>query len=303
MGVSEFTESVKENGINILFNEPMSRHTTFRIGGNADMFINIETEEELIFCISAANQGNIPYFICGKGSDLLVSDRGIEGAVLCLSGMKGIEISGVIVCVKAGQSMQTLCLELQKCGLSGLEFAYGIPGTVGGAVYMNAGAYGGEIADRIVSVRYLDNSGTVKEIKKEDMGLGYRSSIFQTNGGVILSAVFRLESGDSAEILNRMNEYLKRRKDKQPLELPSAGSVFKRPQGNFAGTLIEKSGLKGEKIGGAKVSEKHAGFIVNTGKATSTDVKALIDRIQKKVFSDSGISLEPEVIFVGRWEE
>lgn len=302
MGMSEFTEKVKKNGINILFKEPMSRHTTFRIGGNADVFINIETEEELIFCISAARQCDVPYFICGKGSDLLVSDEGIEGAVFCLSGMKGIEISGVRVCVKAGQSMQTLCLELQRRGLSGLEFAYGIPGTVGGAVYMNAGAYGGEIADRIVSARYLDKSGTVKEIKKEDMGLGYRSSIFQTNGGVILSAVFRLENGDSADILNKMNEYLKRRKEKQPIELPSAGSVFKRPQGNFAGTLIEKSGLKGEKTGGAKVSEKHAGFIVNTGKATSADVKALIEKIQEKVFSDSGIRLEPEVIFLGRWE-
>ncbi|MBR6902312.1 MAG: UDP-N-acetylmuramate dehydrogenase [Clostridia bacterium] len=298
--MSEFTESVKKNGIDILFNEPMSRHTTFRIGGNADVFINIETEEELILCLCAAKQENIPYFICGKGSDLLVSDSGIEGAVFCLSGMKGIEISGNRVCVKAGQSMQTLCLELQKSGLSGLEFAYGIPGTVGGAVYMNAGAYGGEIADRIVSARYLDKSGTVKEIKKEDMGLGYRNSVFQTNGGVILSAVFELQYGDSAEILNKMNEYLKRRKDKQPIELPSAGSVFKRPEGNFAGTLIEKSGLKGEKVGGAKVSEKHAGFIVNTGEATSADVKALIEKIQKKVFSDSGINLQPEVIFVGR---
>lgn len=303
MGMSGFTESVKKNGINILFNEPMSRHTTFRIGGNADVFINIQTEEELIFCITTAKQENIPYFVCGKGSDLLVSDGGIEGAVFCLLDMKGIEISGNMVFVKAGQSMQTLCLELQKSGLSGLEFAYGIPGTLGGAVYMNAGAYGGEIADRIVSVRYLDKSGAVKEIKKEDMCLGYRSSIFQTNGGVILSAVFELENGDSAEILDRMNEYLKRRKEKQPLEFPSAGSVFKRPEGNFAGTLIEKSGLKGEKIGGAKVSEKHAGFIINIGNATSGDVRALIEKIQKKVFLDSKVMLQPEVIFVGRWEE
>lgn len=300
MGIAEFAAEVQNRKTELRFNEPMSRHTTFKIGGNADVFINAGSEEELLFCISAAKRAGIPYFICGKGSDLLVSDKGVEGAVICLEKMKGIDICGEFVTVKAGNSVQALCTALMREGLSGLEFAFGIPGTVGGAVYMNAGAYGGEIKDCIVSARYIDESGTVKEISREDMRLSYRESIFQENGGVILSAVFRLTRDESDRILARMNDYMSRRQAKQPLELPSAGSVFRRPEGNFAGTLIEKSGLKGSKCGGAMVSEKHAGFIVNTGGATSEDVKTLIDRIQKKVFEDSGIMLKREVIYIGR---
>lgn len=300
MGVTRFIECIEKRGMEILLDEPMSRHTTFKIGGNADVFIRPRKEDELIFAAGAARRENVPYFICGKGSDLLVSDGGIEGAVICLDKMRGIGIDGNKVTAAAGQSVQSLCSALCKAGLSGLEFAYGIPGTVGGAVYMNAGAYGGEIKDCIISARYLDKSGDIKEIKAEDMLLSYRKSVFQENGGIILSATFRFEYGDPEEIMAEMNGYLLKRKAKQPLTMPSAGSVFRRPEGNFAGTLIEKSGLKGERCGGAMVSEKHAGFIVNTGGATSKDVKTLIEKIQKKVLEDSGVALRREVIFVGR---
>lgn len=300
MGETRFIECVKEHGVEILLDEPMSRHTTFKIGGNADIFIRPRKEDELIFAVDAARREDVPYFICGKGSDLLVSDGGIEGAVICLDKMRGISIDGVTVTASAGQSVQSFCTALCKAGLSGLEFAYGIPGTVGGAVYMNAGAYGGEIKDRIVSAEYLDKSGEIREITAQDMHLSYRKSVFQENDGVILSATFRFECGEPEKILEEMNGYLARRKAKQPLTMPSAGSVFRRPEGNFAGTLIEKSGLKGERCGGAMVSEKHAGFIVNAGGATSKDVKTLIEKIQKKVFDDSGVALVREIIFVGR---
>lgn len=300
MGKAEFIRNIKDRGIAISELEPMKKHTTFKIGGNADVFVSVKNEDELIFSIEAAKCQAVPFYVIGKGSDLLVSDEGVEGAVICLEKMRGIDINGSTVTVSAGQSLQSMCIEIQKSGLSGFEFAYGIPGTVGGAVYMNAGAYGGEIKDCIISARYLDKSGEIKEITAEDMRLSYRKSIFQENGGIILSAVFEFEKDDKDRIQEKMNDYLSRRKEKQPLEFPSAGSVFKRPDGNFAGTLIEKSGLKGAKIGGAKVSEKHAGFIVNTGGATGSDVKELIKKIQEKVLLDSGVELKTEVIFIGR---
>lgn len=300
MGKAEFIRNIKDRGIAISELEPMKKHTTFKIGGNADVFVSVKNEDELIFSIEAAKCQAVPFYVIGKGSDLLVSDEGVEGAVICLEKMRGIDINGSTVTVSAGQSLQSMCIEIQKSGLSGFEFAYGIPGTVGGAVYMNAGAYGGEIKDCIISARYLDKSGEIKEITAEDMRLSYRKSIFQENGGIILSAVFEFEKDDKDRIQEKMNDYLSRRKEKQPLEFPSAGSVFKRPDGNFAGTLIEKSGLKGAKIGGAKVSKKHAGFIVNTGGATGSDVKELIKKIQEKVLLDSGVELKTEVIFIGR---
>ena len=300
MSKPAFAEGLKNRGIGILYNEPMSRHTTFKTGGAADMFIKVSNEDDLAFCVSRAKEFGVPYFICGNGSNLIVSDNGIEGAVICLEDMKGVDISGSVATVKAGTAVQAMCTALMREGLSGLEFAFGIPGTVGGAVYMNAGAYGGEISDCIVSARYLDKSGEIKEISKEDMKLTYRGSIFQQNGGIILSATFKLSRDESKKILERMSDYMSRRQSKQPLEKPSAGSVFKRPEGNFAGTLIEKSGLKGERVGGAQVSTKHAGFIVNAGGATSADVMALIEKIRQKVFSDSGVMLQTEVIYIGR---
>ena len=300
MSKAEFIEVIKNRGISFSLDELMEKHTTFKIGGKADVFVSVKSEEELIFSVNEAKKVGIPLCVIGKGSDLLVSDKGIEGAVICLDGMRKIDISGDTVTVAAGTGMQALCLSLQKAGLSGFEFAYGIPGTVGGAVFMNAGAYGGEIKDCIVSARYLAKEGNIAHITAEDMKLSYRKSIFQENGGIILSAVFKFQKGNPDEILEKMNCYLARRKEKQPLEFPSAGSVFRRPEGNFAGTLIEKSGLKGERVGGAMVSKKHAGFIVNTGGATSEDVKRLIEKIQKKVFCDSGVELKTEVIYIGR---
>ena len=300
MGKSEFIKAIKDRGTAFFENEPMSKHTTFKIGGNADVFVTPKDEDELVFTVSAARRAALPYFVTGNGSDLLVSDKGIEGAVICLDKMRGISVMENTVTVCAGQSVMSLCSFLQKRGLSGLEFAYGIPGTVGGAVYMNAGAYGGEIKDVTVSVRYLDKSGVITEIGKEDLCFSYRKSVFQENGGIILSATFLLDKDDPEKILERMNDYYSRRTSKQPLEYPSAGSVFRRPEGNFAGTLIEKSELKGVSVGGAAVSEKHAGFIVNTGGATSEDVRRLIEIIRQKVLADSGIELQTEVIFIGR---
>ena len=300
MGNTEFVNLIGKYGIEFSIYEPMSRHTTFKIGGNADVFVLPQNEDELIFCIESAKKCAVPYFVLGNGSNLLVSDDGVEGVVICLLNMKHIKISGDTAVVSAGQNLMSFCMTLQRQGLSGLEFAYGIPGTVGGAVYMNAGAYGGEIKDCIASVRYLDKSGKICVVDKEHMHLGYRSSIFQENGGIILSAELRLKKDSCENIIQRMNGYISRRKEKQPLEFPSAGSTFRRPEGNYAGTLIEKSGLKGEKIGGAQVSEKHAGFVVNTGGATSRDVILLIEKIQAKVLNDSGVKLQTEVIFLGR---
>ena len=300
MGKPEFINRITEHAVGFLKDEPMSKHTTFKIGGNADIFLLPENEEQLCFCIKTAKEEHVPYFVLGNGSDLLVSDNGIEGAVISLVNLKGIDIAGTAVTVKAGENLASLCMSLKNAGLTGLEFAYGIPASVGGAVYMNAGAYGGEIKDCIVSAKYLDQDGEIKEIGKEDMCLSYRNSVFKKNRGIILSAVFELKEDCPEKILERMNEYMARRKEKQPLEFPSAGSTFKRPENNFAGTLIEKSGLKGEKVGGAEVSRKHAGFIINTGGATSKDVRILIKKIQSKVFADSGVNLEPEIIYVGR---
>lgn len=196
--------------------------------------------------------------------------------------------------------LSSVCLKALSLSLTGLEFAYGIPGTAGGALYMNAGAYGGQMADVIESAECLTASGEIKTLKKENMQLGYRSSVFKKGGLIIISLTLALKKGDKAEIKAEMDELLNRRKQKQPLEYPSAGSTFKRPEGYFAGALIEKNGLKGLTVGGAQVSEKHAGFVINRGGATAADVKALIGKIQKKVFENDGVMLEPEVIFKGR---
>ena len=236
----------------------------------------------------------------GNGSNLLVSDGGIEGAVISLAGINGISSDGEKITCGAGAMLSSVCLKALSLSLTGLEFAYGIPGTAGGALYMNAGAYGGQMADVIESAECLTASGEIKTLKKEDMQLGYRSSVFKNGGLIIISLTLALKKGDKTEIKAEMDDLLNRRKQKQPLEYPSAGSTFKRPEGYFAGALIEKNGLKGLTVGGAQVSEKHAGFVINRGGATAADVKALIGKIQKKVFENDGVMLEPEVIFTGR---
>lgn len=300
MSAEALADFLKNENIEYRQSEPMRAHTTFKIGGEADIFIIPASPAALISAVKKCAGLGIPYFILGNGSNLLVSDGGIEGAVISLAGINGIISDGEKITCGAGAMLSSVCLKALSLSLTGLEFAYGIPGTAGGALYMNAGAYGGQTADVIESAECLTADGEIKTLKKEDMQLGYRSSIFKKGGLIIISLTLALKKGDKAEIKAEMDELLNRRKQKQPLEYPSAGSTFKRPEGYFAGALIEKNGLKGLTVGGAQVSEKHAGFVINRGGATAADVKALIRKIQKTVFENDGVMLEPEVIFTGR---
>ena len=300
MKLDNLTNRLSELKIEYVKNEPMNRHTTFKIGGNADVFIKVKNEDELRLIISLACEYNMPYFILGRGSNLLVSDQGIEGIVISLDGIDSIKINGDTVVCGAGASLRALCIAAQKASLSGLEFAYGIPGTVGGALYMNAGAYGGEMSQVVVSATAIDSKGNIIEFLLPDMKLGYRTSVFKNTNLIITSVAFKLKQDDSAKIKAAMDDFFARRRDKQPLEYPSAGSTFKRPEGYFAGALIEKNKLKGVSVGGAQVSEKHAGFVINTGSATCQDVLSLIKKVQDTVKEADGVQLEPEVIFVGR---
>lgn len=300
MNAEALADFLENENIEYRQNEPMRAHTTFKIGGEADIFIIPASPAALIYAVKKCGELEIPYFILGNGSNLLVSDGGIEGAVISLSGINGISSDGEKITCGAGAMLSSVCLKALSLSLTGLEFAYGIPGTAGGALYMNAGAYGGQTADIIESAECLTAAGEIKTLKKENMQLGYRSSVFKKSGLIIISLTFALKKGDKAEIKAEMDNLLNRRKQKQPLEYPSAGSTFKRPEGYFAGALIEKNGLKGSAVGGAQVSEKHAGFVINRGGATAADVKALIGKIQKKVFENDGVMLEPEVIFTGR---
>jgi UDP-N-acetylmuramate dehydrogenase len=301
MQLNNLCNRLEEEKIEYILNEPMNRHTTFKIGGNADLFVKVKTIDEAKCVILLAKEYNIPYFILGKGSNLLVSDKGIEGMVITLEGINDIEIlpNNKIRC-GAGASLRTLCLSAKKASLTGLEFAYGIPGTVGGALYMNAGAYGGEMSQVVESATAIDSAGNVVEFSLGDMKLGYRTSVFKNTDLVITTVTLKLAKGDETEIANAMDDFFSRRRDKQPLEFPSAGSTFKRPEGYFAGALIEKNMLKGVSVGGAQVSEKHAGFVINTGDATCDDVLDLIEKIKCTVQKADGVELEPEVIFVGR---
>ena len=295
-----FLTFCKEQNIKIKLNEPMKNHTSFKIGGNCDYFVMPENAEQLKGVINKAKELEIPFFVLGKGSNLLVSDNGIEGIVISMQGLNEIKVSGDEITAGAGVSVANLCNAALQNSLSGIEFAYGIPGSVGGGLYMNAGAYGGQFSDAVVSAEYLTRDGEVVKIGLADMELGYRTSIFKQNGGIILSASFKLQKGETDKIKAAMDDYMERRITKQPLEYPSAGSVFKRPEGYFAGALIEQNNLKGFSVGGAQVSVKHAGFIINYENATANDVKSLIKEIQSVVKNADGIDLETEIIFVGK---
>ena len=294
-------ESLKEYcetaGCAYLENEPMSAHTTFRIGGKADVFIKPASEEVLKGVLAALKETGVPYYCIGGGSNLLVSDFGIRGAALYTGGFSDMALlDGCVIECGAGVKLSRMCSFALENSLSGCEFAWGIPGTVGGAVYMNAGAYGGEVKDIIVSARHMTPDGEIEEVPAESLKLGYRTSVYDKNKNVILSARFKLHPGDKNEIREKMDDLLARRKDKQPIDLPSAGSTFKRPEGHFAGTLIEQCGLKGTAVGGAAVSEKHAGFVVNvSGEATCSEVLRLIELVKNTVFEKTGVLLEPEV--------
>ena len=295
------TEFLNDKNISYIENEPMSLHTTFKIGGAADILITVQDIDELKAALQACKADGIPWMILGNGSNLLVSDDGIEGAVIVLDGsFKEITVDGENITAGAGAKLSKLCTVALDESLTGLEFAYGIPGTVGGAMYMNAGAYGGEMKDVAVSVTALTPDGDVKTYEADELGLGYRTSVFKTNGDIILFSKYNLRPGKKDAIRAQMDDVMERRRSKQPLEFPSAGSVFKRPEGAFAGTLIEQCGLKGKTIGGAQVSEKHAGFIINVGGATCKDVMDLVKFVQDTVKTETGYYLEREIIRTGR---
>lgn len=284
----------------LLEREPMSKHTSFRIGGPADLFVQPANEEELWNALHLACQEKVPFFIVGNGSNLLVSDEGFRGMILHTGGMlKDISVEGDVIYAQAGALLSTVAKTALEHGLAGMEFAAGIPGTLGGAVCMNAGAYGGEMKDILLDAEVLTQEGERLVLPVEELDLSYRHSVIFEKNYVVLAAHIRLSRGDTAEIKNRMNELAGARRDKQPLEYPSAGSTFKRPEGYFAGKLIQDAGLKGYTVGGAQVSEKHSGFVINRGGATAEEVRFLIRQVQQKVRSQFGVELEPEVRMLG----
>lgn len=289
-------------GCPLRVDEPMARHTTFQIGGPADRFLTVENAAQLQGLLSCLRQAGIPYLVLGKGSNLLVSDKGIRGAVLHLGGdFKKVEVlpDGRTLRAGAGAPLASVCALARERSLTGLEFAWGIPGSVGGGAYMDAGAYGGEMRDVVSRVLHLGPDGAPGEARGEELCFGYRKSRYTGGEDIITAVEFTLQPGDPAAIAGKMEELMARRKDKQPYDMPSAGSVFKRPQNGFAAALIEQCGLKGRRVGGAQVSEKHAGFIVNTGGAACQDVLELISIIQKTVEERTGTRLECEVRVTG----
>lgn len=286
----------------VLTNEPMNGHTTFRTGGPADIFIMPCSIEELKDSIKILQEYEIPFMVMGNGSNLLVSDKGIRGAVIQIGGrMSNVVIDGECVHAEGGVLLAALSSKVAESSLTGLEFASGIPGTVGGAVTMNAGAYGGEMKDVLVSVEVLTKELEYKTIPLKNLELSYRHSVLPKEGYILLRATLKLLTGNSEAIKARMAELAEQRREKQPLQYPSAGSTFKRPEGYFAGKLIQDAGLKGKSIGGAQVSEKHAGFVINTGKATTQDILDLIAFCQKTVYEKFNVHLETEVKIVGEF--
>jgi UDP-N-acetylmuramate dehydrogenase len=302
---SHFPDLVANGAIR--FEEPLSGHCSFQIGGPAEVFCEPENVTHLIEMISFALHNRINYFILGKGSNVLISDKGMEGMVVHTGRLNRIERDEHCISAQCGASLKDLCVFAQENGLSGLEFASGIPGSVGGAVFMNAGAYGGEIKDVLHFSKYLEptqeglkNFASVKHLKAEDHLFGYRSSVFQNSGFIHLSSLFQLREEDPKAIIARMQELDFERNSKQPMDLPSGGSAFKRPSGHFAGKLIDDCELRGFQIGGAAISQKHCGFIVNLGGATAVDVQALISHVQDTVMERFGVKLEPELRLIGR---
>lgn len=288
----------------------MSSVTTFRAGGPADFLCTPVSEEQIRALAAFLQEAHIPYLVIGNGSNLLVRDGGIRGVVLQLGSRFSAVTAqepedgrdGAFLTAQAGAKLSAVGHEAQMRALSGFEFACGIPGSVGGAVRMNAGAYGAEIKDILCCARVLMPDGQVKTCSPQDLQLSYRHSALDENGGMVLSATFRLRCGDPEQIRARMAELAEKRRSRQPLEFPSAGSTFKRPEGHFAGKLIMDAGLKGLSVGGAQVSEKHAGFVINRGGATAADIEALIGEVQNRVFALTGVKLEPEVKIVGERE-
>jgi UDP-N-acetylmuramate dehydrogenase len=298
--VNEFCSIVGSD--NVWTDEPMSSHTTFRIGGPADYYICPHSVDEIQRVVHTCQQAKVPYFILGNGSNLLVSDKGYRGAIIQIyKNMSDILVEGTVLTVKAGALLSQIARKAMEYGLTGFEFAGGIPGTLGGAVVMNAGAYGGEMKDVLQEVVVMTNEGDVRCLKAEELQLGYRTSIIKESGYIVLEAVIKLMPGEKEKIKERMDELRGKRVSKQPLEYPSAGSTFKRPQGYFAGKLIMDAGLRGFSVGNAQVSEKHCGFVINTGSATAEEVRELIRQVIQRVHENSNVTLEPEVKFLGEF--
>lgn len=299
MNYTEFANALRcpaEERI-LIENEPMSRHTSFRIGGPADLFVQPKTERAIVETVRAAREHNLPLTVLGNGSNVLVRDQGIRGVVLAIGTEFGqISVSGTRMTAQSGALLSVLAAEAQRNGLSGLEFAGGIPGSLGGALFMDAGAYGGQMADVVRTTRYLDEKLEIAELHGQEHQFGYRTSAFKQHPEwIALSAELELVEGDKAEIRAKMDDFAQRRRDKQPLNFPSAGSTFKRPEGYFAGKLIQDAGLMGYTVGGAQVSEKHAGFVINRGGATCADVLRLVDDVRAEVLRQFGVELEPEI--------
>lgn len=300
---SHAAELLSAKEIKFTENELLAPHSTFRIGGEARLAAMPDTTEQIIDAVSAAKEAGLDFTVIGNGSNVLFSDKGFDGLVIFTRNADSVVIKGNRVIADAGAPFTKLAVTVKNAGLTGLEFAYGIPGSVGGAVYMNAGAYNGEASQVVASsMAYDDLAGEVRMISREEHNFGYRTSVYSQNRDrlTVLSAEFELKEGDSAAIWETMQDLMRRRREKQPLEYPNAGSVFKRPQGYFVGKLITDAGLKGYTIGGAQVSEKHAGFIVNIGGATAEDVLRLVEHIQKTVQSQFGVMLECEINFKGQ---
>lgn len=288
---------------NICLQESMASHTTFRIGGLADCFVQLENTEQLIKVQKYLSQVGVPFFILGNGSNLLVSDAGFRGVILQIGPkMSKVTVEGNVIVAQAGASMAQIARTAMEHELAGMEFASGIPGTIGGGVVMNAGAYGGELSQIVTQVNVVNSEGEIMELDNETMEFGYRTSTIRNNPFTVTEVILRLEKGDRQQIRERMEELAARRREKQPLEYPSAGSTFKRPAGYYAGQLIMEAGLRGFQCGGAKVSDKHCGFVINIGNATAEDVRTLIREIQTRVKDQFNVNLETEVLFLG-WEK
>ena len=297
--MERFKQKLLQAGIPFRENEPLAAHCTFKIGGPAQLFVQPQTEQQLCSVAALCKEQAVRYYLLGNGSNILFADEGFAGVVLDVSALgSDIAVEGNMLTAGAGVRLTALCRAALEHSLSGLEFAYGIPGTVGGAVYMNAGAYGGEMKDVLTVVRYLTAEGKVVQASAAELDLSYRHSIFEENGGCILSAQFALQPGNAADIRAKMDELMAKRVDKQPLDKPSAGSTFKRPAGAFAAALIDQCGLRGFRHGGAAVSDKHCGFVVNLGGATCADVLALCDEVRAIVKEKTGYELEKEIRIV-----
>ena len=285
----------------ILKNEPMSKHTTFRIGGNADIFLSPEVSQ-VSEIMALAKAYDVPVTVIGNGSNLLVGDKGIRGLVLSFGKeAESIQMDGRCMTVTAGTILAKAAAEAAKNSLTGLEFAAGIPGSLGGAIVMNAGSYGGEMKDVVVSAKVLTPEGEIKELSKDELDLSYRHSCIPEKGYIVLEAILELSHGEESEIREKMADFKNRRVEKQPLEYPSAGSTFKRPEGYFAGKLIQDANLRGYQVGGAQVSEKHCGFVINKGNATAADVLQLIQDVKRVVYDTFQVELEPEVKMIGEF--